>query len=97
MESVRRLVRDFGSVDIVDTTRKTQPLKDGSADLWALIEKAETFRFAGSRYNRAEFEKLLGRMIAKPGQAEQINLPDWLPSLLTEQGSVQRCRDAPSW
>jgi hypothetical protein len=72
MENVRRLVRDFGPVDIVDSSGETQPLKDGSADIWALIEKAETFVFAHSRYSRAGFERLLDRMIAKPGHAEQI-------------------------
>ena len=52
---------------------RPEPLKDRSADTWALIEKAETFIFAGSRYNRAEFEKVLDRMIAKPGHAQQLS------------------------
>ena len=73
MENVLKLARDFGPVNIVDSTGKTQPLKDRSADTWALIEKAETFIFAGSRYNRAEFEKVLDRMIAKPGHAQQLS------------------------
>ena len=76
MENVRKLVRDFGAVDIVDSTGKTQPLKDGSPDVWALVEKAETFRFAGSSYDRAGFEKVLERHIGRPGNVVQVNLPE---------------------
>jgi hypothetical protein len=76
MENVCKLVRDFGRVDIVDSTGKTQRLRDGSPDVWALIEKAERFRFAGSTYDRAGFEKVLDRHIGRPGNVAQINLPE---------------------
>jgi hypothetical protein len=75
MENVRKVVRDLGPVSIFDSKGEVQRLKDGNLDTWAMVEKADMFIFAGSRYSRADFEKLLDRLISKPGNAFQLNLP----------------------
>jgi hypothetical protein len=67
IENVRRLPRDFGPVGVVDRTGKIQQLNDSSADAWASVDQANTFLFAGSRYSRASFQKLLDRMLASQG------------------------------
>jgi hypothetical protein len=59
MANLQKFVRKFDGVSIVDSTHKTYPLKDGGPDIWAMIEKAETFKFQGVNYSRAEFEKVL--------------------------------------
>lgn len=80
MENVRKLVRDHGQVSIVDSAGKVQLLRNESADVWAMVEQADTFLFAGSRYSRGEFERVLDRMIATPGHAAQISLPEPPPA-----------------
>jgi hypothetical protein len=66
------LVSDHGALKIVDSTGKTQRLESGDPNTMEMIDKAETFIFAGSKYNRVEFEKVMDRMISKPGHAQKL-------------------------
>ena len=72
LERVNKLVRNYGPVSIYDSTGKVQTLKDGNPDSWALIEKADRFRFAGQWHTRVEFEKLLDRYEDRPGNVTQV-------------------------
>jgi len=40
-------------------------LKDGTADVFDIIEKATVFSFGRKEYNREEFEKLLEQQVPK--------------------------------
>lgn len=73
MENLIKLVSAHGDLKIVDSTGKVHRLKSGDRDTIATIETADTFIVAGSKYSRAEFEKILDRMIAKPGHAQKLN------------------------
>ena len=65
--NLRSFVRNHGSVSIVDSDGKSKKLKDGSPELWELVDNADEFRFEGKKYGRREFSQLMEkRMNPKP-------------------------------
>lgn len=76
MENVRRLIREHAAVGVVDSGGTIQPLEDWNPHGWSLISKAEVLAFAGSRYDRPQFESLLDNLLTKPGTAFRMILPD---------------------
>jgi hypothetical protein len=76
LENLRRFVRDYGVVNVIDSTGKVRKLSDGEPDIWELIQIADRFHFAGAWYSRAEFENLMDTIMAKPGNVSQISLTE---------------------
>ena len=59
VENLRNFVRNHGSVSIVDSAGETRKLKDGSPDVWELVDKADEFHFDGKKYRRNEFAQVM--------------------------------------
>jgi len=59
-ESLRKFARENGDIKLFAPNKgEIIILKDGTPDLFDVIEKATTFIFHGKEYNRADFEKVL--------------------------------------
>ena len=74
LENLRKFVRHYGDLTILDSTGTSHKLKDGTPDVWEVAEKADTFWCEGRKYTRAQMETLLDRM--QPANASQIGLTD---------------------
>jgi hypothetical protein len=67
LETLRRFVREHGSVQIEDGAGQTRKLRNGEPDVWELAEKANRFQFEGEWHGRDAFAKLMDeRMNPKP-------------------------------
>jgi hypothetical protein len=66
-EALRRFVKKVGFDLSLYAPNKAELriLRDGTADLFDVIEKATTFSFGGREYTREEFEKILEQEISK--------------------------------
>jgi len=73
LETLRKFVREYGAVSIVDSSGEVRKLSDGTPDVWELALRADVFHFAGSQYSRATFAKVMDRMTTKPGNVSQIS------------------------
>jgi len=58
-ESLRKFARENGDIEIYAPKGKAVILKDGTTDVYSIVENASTFVFGGKPYTRPEFEKLL--------------------------------------
>ncbi len=59
-ESLRKFARKNGDIKLYAPNKgELVILKDGTADLFDVIERATTFFFGGKEYTRAEFDQLL--------------------------------------
>jgi hypothetical protein len=72
LETLRKFVRDNGTVSVLDSASKTKKLLSGSANSWEIALKADKFYYAGARYSRADFQKLMDTMTTRPGDVTQI-------------------------
>jgi hypothetical protein len=64
-ESLRAFVRKVGfDLNLFAPNKgELRILKDGTADVFDIIDKATIFSFGGKEYSREEFDKLLNREI----------------------------------
>jgi hypothetical protein len=74
LENLRKYVKQYGVVSILDSTGQAQKLQDGTPDVWELAERADRFRCDGRWHDRSAMEKILDRL--KPANAAQISHAD---------------------
>jgi hypothetical protein len=58
-ESLRKFARANGNIKLYAPKGEVTILKDGTPQVFEVIENATTFVFGGKEYTRAQFEKLL--------------------------------------
>jgi hypothetical protein len=75
-ESLHQFVARYAQSDvsIFDSTGRTRTLRDGQPDVWDLVEKADTFLYAGTVYQRAQFAQLIDDAM-RPAKVMQVELP----------------------
>lgn len=58
-ESLREFARENGDIKLYAPEGEVTILKDGTPDLFNIIERATTFVLKGQEYTRSQFDKLL--------------------------------------
>jgi hypothetical protein len=60
-EKLRQFARKNGDIKLYAPKGEITILKNGTEDLFSIIENATTFVFNGKEYSRKQFDELLGK------------------------------------
>ena len=58
-------------VSVLDNANRSRRLQDDGPEVWALVERAEVFRYGRTRLTRMQFARLMENLML-PGNVTQI-------------------------